>query len=523
MTDQANDGGTYSAPKDIGVHPSDVVKRWTLELSIADRLQKDWVRVGDNIVERYRGTKQKKNSFNILWSNTETLSQSIYNTLPKPDVRRRYRDADPIGKVVSDVLSRSLDYAMDVYDFDHVLRLDVIDMLLPGRGVSRVKYVPDFEDMEADGEQAEPKGDDEKKEPAQRLVYERVLCEHVNWKDFRHGPGKTWDEVRWIAFRHKMSKIAGVEMFGEIFNDVTLDAVADEEVKKHEKGVGALFKTAEVWEIWDKDDKTVTFIAPSLKTGPLMVTDDKLELDGFFPCPRPLFAIIDAESLIPAPLFEKYKQQADELDRITSRINNLTDALKVRGVYNAVLAEIMKMQDAGDNEMVAATNVQALSESGGLAGNIWMMPIEQAANVINVLTVRQEAAKAIIYEITGISDIMRGATDSQETYGAQKIKTQWGTQRLKKMQAEFQRYVRDIIRLKSQIIANKFQVETLMEMTGIKLFRTEAEREQVKQQIAAVEQYKQAMQAQQQQTQAPQATQGPMMGTGQPQPQGMPQ
>lgn len=507
MADQVSESGTYSAPAQIGTSPVDVVKRWNLELSIAGRLEKEWVKTGESIVERYRGTKQKKNSFNILWSNTETLSQSIYNTLPKPDVRRRYRDADPVAKVVSDVLERAIDYSMDVYDFDQVLRLDVADMLLPGRGVSRVKYVPDFADIEADASQAEdPKA--EAVEPAQKLVDERVVCEHVHWKDFRHGPGKTWDEVRWVAFRHKMSKVAGVEMFGAIFNQVTLDAVADEEVKKEEKGVGALFKTAEVWEIWDKDDKTVTFIATTYKQAPLKVTPDPLELDGFFPNPRPLFAILDAESLIPAPLYEKYKQQAEELDRISSRINNLTEALKVRGVYNSVLTEIAKMQDAGDNELIGATNVQALGESGGLEKNIWMMPIEAAAKVIQVLNVQRDACKAVIYEITGIADIMRGASDARETLGAQQIKTQWGTQRLKKMQAEFQRYARDIIRLKCQIIANKFQVETIMAMTGIKLFKTEAERQQVQQQAAQFQQFQQVQQAQQQAQQPPAPPQG---------------
>jgi hypothetical protein len=380
-----------------------------------------------------------------------------------------------------------------VYDFDQVLRLDLLDTLLPGRGLSRVKYVPDFEDMESENEQAETEeGKDQ--EPAQRIVYERVICEHVNWQDFRHGPGKTWEEVRWIAFRHKISKISGVEMFGDVFNEVQLDDVQDEDIKKHEKSVGALFKTAEVWEFWDKDDKTVTFIASSYKAQPLKRTPDPLGLDGFWPIPRPMYAIADAESLIPAPLYEKYKQQAEELDRITSRINNLTDALKVRGVYNSVLSEIAKLEDAGDNRMLAATNVQALIESGGLEKNIWMMPIEAAANVITILNTQRESCKAVIYEITGIADIMRGATDSQETYGAQKIKAQWGTQRLKKMQADFQRYVRDIVRLKCQIIANKFQIETIKEMTGIKLLDSEAERQQLQQQAQAFQQMQQAQQ-----------------------------
>lgn len=496
MSDENQQSGAYVSPAQIGLSDADVVKRWVLELDLAGKAQKDWLKTGDSIYSRYRGTKAKKNSFNILWSNTETLRQAVYNTLPKPDVRRRFRDADPVAKVVSTAIERCAGYAMDVYDFDHVLKHDLLDMLLPGRGVSRVKYVPDIEEVESDASQ-ETEGE-EKPEPMERIAYEMVLCEHVQYDDFRHGPGKTWDEVRWIAFRHRFSETAGIEKFGDGFKNVPMDDAAGDEIKKAGDQVADLFKTVEVWEIWNKDDKEVLFIAPTYKAQPLSRDPDQLGLDGFFPIPRPLYAIEDATSLVPVPLYELYKQQAEELDRVSARINSLVDALKVRGVYNSVLKEIEQIQNLGDNQLAAATNINALIESGGLEKHIWMMPIEQAANVINILVQQRESCKAVIYEITGIADIMRGATDSQETYGAQKIKAMWGTQRLKKMQAEFQRYVRDIIRLKCQIIANRFQLQTIKEMTGLQLLETEAEKQQIQAQAQQFQQFQQAQQGQQQ-------------------------
>jgi hypothetical protein len=374
---------------------------------------------------------------------------------------------------------------MDVYDFDYGIKLDILDTLLCGRGVSRVKYAPDFEDIEEDAEQVE------EQEPEQKLAYEMAVCEHVQWDDFRRGPGKTWDEVRWVAFRHRFSKDAGVEKFGDVFNDVKLDAVKDDEVNKADQATSDLFKTAEVWEIWNKDAKEVLFISRTYKVKPLQVVDDPLGLDGFFPLPRPFYAIEDSNNLVPVPLYEEYKQQADELDRVSSRINNLTDALRVRGVYNAVLTEMSSLQDADDNQLIAAKNALTLGETGGLEKHIWYMPIEMAANVIKILMEQRDACKQVIYEITGLSDIMRAATDPRETFGAQKIKAQWGTQRLKKMQAECQRYIRDIIRLKCQIIANKFQQSTIADMTGMKLLNTEQERmglQQQAQQFAAYQQ-----------------------------------
>ncbi len=503
MSESSNSG--YTSPKDIGLSDADTVKRWTLELDLAEKAQKEWRKQADLTIKKYRGTKAKKNSFNILWSNTETLRQAVYNTLPKPDVRRRFRDDDPVAKTLSQVLERCADYAIDTYDFDAILKQDLMDMLLPGRGLSRVKYCPDFEDIEVDASQATEEAEEgaakpSDAEPDQRIKYEAVICEHVQYDDFRHGPGKTWDEVQWVAFRHRFSETGGIEKFGDIFKDVPLDDVADESIKKEGAGaVEALFKTGEVWEIWNKDDKTVLFIAKQFKKSPLQVEDDPLELDCFFPCPRPLYAIEDATSLEPVILFAQYKEQADELDLITTRINKLTDALKHRGIYNKVLSEIDQLTGAGDNDLIPVKNVEALIESGGLEKHIWYMPIEQAANVIKVLTVQRDACKAIIYEITGISDIMRGATNAQETKGAQEIKSQWGTQRLKKMQAEFQRYVRDIIRLKCQIIANKFQPETIMEMTGLKLAQTDSEKQQIQQQAQSFDQYQKQVQSQQQQ------------------------
>lgn len=499
----------YSSPAAIGTSDADIVRRWTLELDLADKAEKEWRKDAETVLKRYRGVKRKKNSFNILWSNTETLRQAVYNTLPKPDVRRRFRDDDPVAKVVSQVLERCADYAIDTYDFDGLLKQDLMDMLLPGRGVSRVKYVPDLEDIEVDDsqgtkgeadEEEDPEQGDVAADPMQRLKYEAVVCEHVQWDDFRHGPGKTWDEVRWVAFRHRFSETGGIEKFGDIFKDVPLDDVAEESVKKA-GDVARLFKSAEVWEIWDKDDKIVLFIATQYKASPLQIEDDPLGLDGFFPIPRPLYAIEDPNTLEPAILFMQYKEQAEELDKISSRINNLTDALRHRGIYNSVLNEIEQMQDSADNTLIPAKNVQALMDSGGLEKHIWTMPIEQAANVIKVLSEQREACKAVIYEITGIADIMRGATDPNETKGAQVIKTTWGTQRLKKMQSEFQRYVRDLIRLKCQIIANKFQPDTIKQMTGLKLADTEMQKQQIQAQMAAFQQFQKQQQMAQQQAQ----------------------
>lgn len=493
---------------DLGKSPEAVAKRWKLELKLADKREAAWRKKAADTYRLYTPETAATNSFNVLWTNTETLRQAVYNSLPQPDARRRYQDEDPLGKAVGEVLTRSLEFAQDTYDFDGAMKGDVLSMLLAGRAVSRIKYVPDIRTV--GGETAEQDGSDEEaqeSEAYEEIEWEQVICERVQYDDFRIlCAAKTWDEVFAVAFRHRFTREDCVEKFGEeIGNAIPLDSADDEDVKKA-KDVEDLFKTAEIWEIWDKDEKEVLFVCPTHPT-PAKVQDDPLRLQGFFPIPRPLYAIENDQSLVPATLYSQYEQQAKELNRTSTRINKLIDALKVRGIYDATLSELGELMKATDNELIPAQNVTALIERGGLEKAIWMIPIQEAAMVLKELQAQREACKGVIYEITGISDIMRAATNPNETFGAQKIKSQWGTQRLQRMQKEVQRYIRDLIRLKAEVIAEKFQPETLESMTLIQLpHKAEVDQQfamQQQQYQMAMMQWQQ-MQGQQQPGQQPQ-------------------
>ena len=470
--------------------PEAVCRRWKLELKLSSKREDKWRKKARDVCKAYTPETPALNSFNILWTNTETLRQACYNSLPQPIVRRRYHDDDPVGKAVSKVLQRALEFCQDEYDFDAVIKGDVLAMLLPGRAVSRIRYVPSLSQVGADnlpGELAHSEGSEEPTHEAQEGAYEevtweQVVVERVQWADFRMGAGKTWDEVQWVAFRHDLTRDDLIEKFGEqVGKAVGLDGVAEEDFAKNEDLL-PLFRTAEVWEIWDRDKRQVVWIANGFDK-PLKIQSDPLGLKQFFPNPRPLYAIEQHDSLEPVPLYSQYEQQAKELNRISQRINKLVEALRVRGIYDATLTEIAELMRAGDNELIPAQNVTALLERGGLEKAIWMVPMETAAAVLAQLYVQRDATKQVIYEITGIADIMRAASDPAETFGAQKIKTTWGTQRLQRMQAEVQRYIRDILRLKAELIAEKFQPQTIAAMTMVEL-PTEADAAMAAQQAA---------------------------------------
>ena len=515
MADTTEDSGTLETVKDAGTPPAGTVKRWLLELSLADKEEKEWRKTAERIEKRYRGDGRptvdgkttSRNEFNILWSNTETLSPALYNSTPTPDVRRRFRDKDPVGKAAAELLERSLDYAIDAYDFDDIMQDAIHDTLIVGRAVARVRYMPSFKTESM----ATVDGSDEDGS-YEALETEQVICELVPWADFRHGPGKRWRNVSWIAFKSRLDRNELIEKFGPIGKTIELEDVdmGDEhkDVDDQERDV---FKRLPVWEIWDKDKREVVFIAESYKDKPLKVEPDPMGLDGFFPIPRPMYSIRSTKNLIPIPEYTLYEDQARELDRLSARIVRLIAAIKFRGIYDATIGELKDLLGEDETVFRPAQNVTALIERGGLEKAIWTMPIETAANVLAALYQSRNETKQTIYEITGISDILRGSTDPNETATAQGIKNQWGALRLQRRQAEVQRFARDVLRLKAEIIAEKFQPETVLEMANLK-FPTQAEKQQA--------QMQQMMQ--QQQSMMPATMPQPGMQSPPPQPQAPP-
>ncbi|MEC9266720.1 MAG: hypothetical protein VX464_11725 [Pseudomonadota bacterium] len=450
--------GALERPEDAGKGAAGVVRRWRLELDTARKVEKDWRKRAKSTTERYRdeenGKTRKGNvaKFNILYSNVQTIIPALYGKTPVPDIRRRYRDNDPVGKIAAEVLERAVDFTLDDGVFDHAMYFAVFDRCLPGRGVTRVRYVPAFNDND-------------------ELIDETVTYESWPWDDFRRGPARKWEDVPWIAFRHWLTVPEGEAQFGEMFADIEADA--------HPEGVDVdgdgpdadTFKRVEVWEIWDKTEREVVFIAPRYGYKPLKVVPDPLGLKDFFPIPRPLYAIEDSCSLVPVEEYRMYRDQAQELDRLTARITRIIEVLKVRGVSDQRVSEILSIADKEDGEFVPAQDVAELVALGGLDKAIWMFPIDKIIAVLQTLYQSREAIKQTIYEITGISDILRGASVAAETATAQSIKAQWGSVRLRRSQAEVQRYARDLIRIAAEIIAEKFEIETLQRMTGVSMPR----------------------------------------------------
>ena len=419
----------------------------------------------DKILRRYRDERQvnsMQSRYNMLWANVNTLKAATFSRMPKADVSRRFKDNDPVGRVASLILERAMDFEITHYgDLKHCLEASVYDRFLGGRGSAWVRYEPKIESM--DYEVSEQ--DEESDEAAEYLDSEAAPVDYVHWKDFGHEPARTWDEVNKVWRKVYMTRKMLVERFGEdLGNKVPLDSSPDDQKYKDSDGIG---KKGLIIELWDRETKKVLWISKSLNEI-LDERDDPLELEEFFPCPKPLYATITNETLIPIPDFTLYQDQANALDVLATRISGLIDALKVRGVYDASEPTLQRLFTEGENNtLIPVKNWPAFSEKQGLKGAIDIVDITPIAMALKNAYDAMAQLKQEIYDITGISDIIRGQSNVIETATSAQIKSQFASLRLKEYQDGVAFYASNILKIKAQIICQHFQPETLVKIGGV--------------------------------------------------------
>lgn len=442
---------------EMDYNPVDTAQKWLQELKFAKREDEKWVKSGKKIVRRYRDERQGHSDnakrYNVLWSNIQTLFPALYSKTPRAEVERRSKDQDPVGRTASVILERALQYEIDNYgDFDRALRAAILDRLLPGRGVAWVR----FETTEVTDVMGNA------------IPQAYAAIDTVFWEDFRCSPARVWDEVTWVARRVYLTRDDGIARFGEDFRNVPLTHVPlglDEMIKSGQDCEH--MKKAQVWEIWDKSKKQVCWVAEEYSKA-LDCKPDPYGLDDFWPCPKPLFASQTTDTLVPVADFTLYQDQANELDLLTQRINLLIKALKVVGVYDASQQGIQRMIAEGvDNTLIPVETWSAFTEKGGIKGTVDWLPLDMVVNTLQQCYQAREQAKQVIYEVTGLSDIVRGASQASETATAQQIKSNFASLRLRDMQRNVAIFASELMRIKAQMMADLYPPQQLVEMSGI--------------------------------------------------------
>lgn len=434
---------------------NDEVKKWIDRISSAEKKWQVYHDLIKDIREYYKNEK-KKNKQNIFWSSIETLKPFIYFKPPVPYVERKSKVANPVEDCACKILEKALNQNLEAQDFDGVIKYARNDYLISGLGLTYEKYVPSFEkimqavtvEVPVLGEQEVAQKEveiltDAKVETSyidpQKLIFD---CNHVN----------VWEDCEWVAQIIEMTKGEVIEQFGKDIADKLIDKLNPLE--------NELDKATNVYRIWDKKDGKIIYLSKEVKDEFLRVDEDVLKIEGFYPFGKPLFATLANDGLIPVPDYSEIKCQLDELDGVNSRMRLTMQALKVSGAYDGSFPELANLLDK-DVTLIEVSDFDKIREKGGIEGFVGFMPIGQYIDALQALAERRAQLIQAIYEITGVSDIMRGNSDPSETATAVTKKTNFGTLRNQDRQNDMQRYLTDVLKIKAEIICEMWTPELL--------------------------------------------------------------
>lgn len=459
-------------------NPLDASK-WLTEITAAEKNQEKWQEQARRIVLRYLDRREhadeKANRLNLFTTNTNILMSTLYARIPKPLVTREFEDeTDDVARVASMIIERCLKVRMGD-DFDCATRYVVQDRLVPGLGTMWMRY-----EAVTDMQMTEPVVDPmtgqvlEEAQEVEVLVDETIHTDYVFWEDIFWGPSRTWETIPWISRRIKMSKEDAVKRFGEtIASGLNYETMSSSGVNNSGEAPKSTHKLATIFEIWCKRTRTVYWVSKGVNTI-LDKKSDPLNLKDFWPCPRFLHAMISTSNFMPRPDYLMAQDQYTELDEVNNRIVWIERAVKVVGIYDGNNTEIERIFTENiDNKLIPTRSFRDFAEKGGFKGAMDWLPIEAMVNALDKLRQIRQDLVMQIYEITGISDIMRGSSKASETLGAQQLKAQYASVKLQHLQMEVASFVQNALQIRAEIIQNIFDPESIKKLANVQYLHQE--------------------------------------------------
>lgn len=400
----------------------------------------------------------------LFWASYEILKPAVYAKPPVPAVAPIFQDNKQLQNVTAEMLERVAVSTFKVTGIDDVMTEVRDDLLFCGRGVMWLVYEKD-----KDGQ--------------------RVCVEHLDRTDFLHEPARKWAEVGWVARRAWLTKKEARKRFKKHSGDAY--QLAQYKTKRGDDDDSRnLTPKAGFWEVWHKADNKVYWVSEGVDVR-LDEGEPHLKLSDFFPCPRPAYGTLRRRSLVPVPDWERYATHFQQISTLTGRIYLLLEKVRMKGLIAAggdVGDAVEELIRSEDDEILIPVPSAAMMATGGAANIVSWLPLADVASAITGLIEARSQLIADFYQLSGISDIMRGATEAEETLGAQQLKSQFGSVRVRGKIDELQRVAAESVKIASEIIAENFSKETLLDMSQMDVHTRAAIEKRVKDIEKAAEQ-----------------------------------
>jgi len=467
---------------------------WKKQIDQANTRYEKFIKTADESIKVFNAYKEvdtlrdAPRRLHVWWYCINTLLPAYYSSTPKAEVNLRKRAGGLPYELGSVILERNTQYSMDChFSFDKVGYNSALQFLLTGQAVLWARYEPKFEKVFQEiavirdpngnfiqGDGSPYDGDTESLQEAssgifissvevERKVSEKAILEVVQFSDYRASDARNESEIEWQAKRAYLDRDQATALFGEEKADkLSYDSVPEIRKREASKDGNKLEGKAEVWEIWCEATNKVYWLQLGFDGEIIEETEPPIKFEGFYPC-----AVIrqtqDPTSIVPTSDYAHAKDQILEVERLTTRIHALTQAIRPNFLYDAAMGDYLEQLFQDDLKGISVTGWTANKGRGGLQGGMEFLPVEQFVNVLNTLQQNRQNALQQLYETLKVSDLLRGTSEQYKSATANRLENQWSSLGLIVRQNMFAKFISDAIMHLGTIIAEQFDPERIME------------------------------------------------------------
>jgi hypothetical protein len=461
-------------------------KHWRDELTRSADKRERFEKEADLSCNVYSANKMLddcERRLSVWWYCVETLLPAYCSSLPKVEAQLRRRAGSKLYQVGARVIERAAQYALDEYfDFRDLGTATARTLILTGQAVHWVRYEAEIgeesyeyaltrrddglytaegEPYEGEGEIVSEDGDlVSMRESVPARKGERAIIDLLHYKDFRESVARSESEVEWRARRAWLSREKAEAMFGkDAAKGLSYDAVPDDVRGRTD---WRLFEgKAEVWEIACRESGKIYHVSARGEPALFEVSDPKIEFTDGFPC-CVVSQNVSPDSTVPIGDFTEAKDQILEVERLTTRIHAVTQAVRANFGYDATIGEKVEELLTGDLKGVP---FKGLNSGEKIGDKLDFLPIDQFIKTLQVLVEARRSALAGLYETLKASDIMRGSSNPIETATAQELKSGWSSLGFVVRQNNFLSFISKSIEKLGLTMLQNFSAETLRDIT----------------------------------------------------------
>lgn len=468
---------------------------WRSQLTDAEERRKKFIQLAEESINVYNAQKQvgmlndAERRLNVWWYCNNTLLPAYFSSTPKAEVNPKKRTGGIPVQLGSVVLERNIQYAMDTYfNFDMVGYTAAMQLLLTGQAVLWARYIPKFETIFQeialikdpsgaiiDGQGKPYDGDTSALTQGpggimlaglevEQKVSEKAILENVLYPDYFCSDARTEQEIEWQARRAYLDRSQAEEKFGkEVAKNLKYDSYPDVIKKDISRKDDKFEGKAEIFEVWCEATGKVYWIQKGSDKSVLEESEPPIKFDKFYPC-SVIRQSEDPDSVVPVSDYAHVKDQILEVERLTTRIHAVTQAIRTNQLYDATLGNQVEQLYTGDLKVIPVTNWPSYKQRGGLAAGIESLNIEPYINALNVLQGARGQALQQLYETLKVSDLLRGTSDQYKSATANRLENQWSSLGLIVRQNMFAKFVSDAVANLGTIIAEQFDESTIFEI-----------------------------------------------------------